>query len=158
MEQLHDTPAPSGAPTWDITFTRLTHALRPKVKACTVDLARRFKAVGLHSDTQVRQMPRGLSTLLALVGERGLVCIIDITLLDGMALGHGPCTGLEIRLLDACGDVVTGGMPSDLEGRAFHEASAAVAFISDSLDQAATGVYVEALAHFGLLRPRAQNA
>ena len=153
MAQSNPLPAPPYKPAWDIAFTRLTHAARPWIEACALDLARRFRAIGLRSDTQVRQTPRGLSTFLVLVGQRGLICIVDMTLVDGMAVGQGPCAALDIRLLDACGDVVADGLASGEQGRTFQEASAAQAFISENMDRAATVVYVAILGHFDLQLP-----
>jgi hypothetical protein len=158
MVQPHSIPAPPSEPAWDITFTRLTQAVRPQIEECVLDLARRFQAIGLGSDAQVRQTPRGLSTFLALVGQRGLICIVDMTLVDGMAIDQGPCAALDIRLLDACGDVVADGLASGVHGRAFREASAAQALMSENLDRAATAVYVATLAQFDLLRPVARHA
>ena len=105
MVQPHPVPAPPGEPAWDIAFTRLTLAVRPQVDACVLELTRRFQAIGLGCDAQSRQTPRGLATFLAVVGQRGLLFIVDITLIDGMAVDRGPCAALDIRLLDACGDV-----------------------------------------------------
>ena len=158
MSQPSAIPAPPSQPAWEITVTRLTRAARPQVEACAQGLARRFQAIGLGSDTQVRQTPRGLSTFLALVGQRGLICIIDMTLVDGMAVGKGPCAALDIRLLDACGDVAADGLASGVLGRACHETSAAEALSPENLDRAATAVYVTTLAQFDLLRPVAPHA
>jgi len=158
MTQPHDTPAPPGLPAWDISYTRMARAVIPLAEACTHHLARRFHALGLTSSIQLRPMPRGLSTFLALVGQRGLVCFVDITLVDGMAVGHGPCAWLEMQLLDACGDVVSTHLSSDTAGHRFDPASMAQAHIADSLDRAATGVYVATLAHFDLLQPQARHA
>ena len=158
MSQPQATPTPPSEPAWDIAFTRLTRAVQPRVEACRLDLALRFQAIGLGSDTTVTQTPRGLSTFLALLGQRGLVCIVDLTLVDGMAVGLGPCVSLDIRLLDACGDVVAGGLASSVLGRASGEtceASAAETLSAESLDRAATAVFVAALAQFDLLRPPA---
>ena len=113
--------------------------------------------MGLSCDTEVRPMPRGLSTLLTLVGKRGLICIVDMTLVDGMAVGQGSCAGLEIRLLDACGDMVDDGLISDAAGRTFLDAAAAAALIAQSLDRTATGIYVATLAHFDLLQPLSRH-
>ena len=149
MSQPNAIPAPPSEPAWDITVTRLTRAVRPQVEAWALDLARRFHALGLGSETQVRQTPRGLSTFLALVGQRGLICIIDMTLVDGMAVGQGPCAALDIRLLDACGDVL---------GRAHSAPLAVEALDPENLDRAAAAVYVATLAQFDLLRPVARVA
>ena len=158
MSQGNASPTPPSPPAWDITVTRLTRAVRPQVEACAQGLACRFHAIGLGSDTQVRQTPRGLSTFLALVGQRGLICIIDMTLVDGMAVGQGPCAALHIRLLDACGDVAVDGLASGVLGRAHHETSAAEALSPENLDRAATAVYVATLAQFDLLGPVARHA
>jgi len=149
MSQPNAIPAPPSQPAWDITVTRLTRAVRPQVEACAQGLARRFQAIGLGSDTQVRQTPRGFSTFLALVGQRGLICIVDMTLVDGMAVGQGPCAALDIRLLDACGDVL---------GRACGETLVVDALSPENLDRAATAVYVATLAQFDLIPPVARQA
>lgn len=155
MHPPHAIPPPPGDPAWDIAFTRLAQRARPQLDACVGELARRFQAIGVGSDTQVRSTPRGLSTFLSLVGQRGLIGIVDLTLVDGMAVGQGPCATLDIRLLDACGDVVTdglgGGLGDGLPGT-FCSHSAAQGLTSERLDLAATAVYVAALAHFDLLR------
>ncbi|MBC7376903.1 MAG: hypothetical protein H7346_05635 [Burkholderiaceae bacterium] len=153
MSQPNAIPAPPSEPAWDIIVTRLTHAARPQVEACALGLARQFHALGLGSDTQTRQTPRGLSTFLAIVGQRGLICIVDLTLVDGMAIGQGPRAALDIRLLDACGDVVADGLASAWQGCASDDDSAAKVFISENLDRAATAVFVATLAAFDLLRP-----
>jgi hypothetical protein len=139
---------------WDLTFTRLAKAVQPQLNAFQQELLRRFKAIGVACDTSVRQTPRGLSTMLALVGQRGLICIVDITLIDGMAVGRGPCAALDIRLLDACGDVVAEGLASGSHGQLPPDNLAAcVLFSTEQLERAATAVYVASLAHFDLLRP-----
>ena len=153
MRNSNNPPAPPNEPTWDITFTRLAQALLPRIEACTLDLARRFHAVGLTSDAQVRQTPRGLSTFLALVGQRGLVCILDLTVVDGMATGQGPHVMLEMRLLDACGDVVAEGPSSGALAHTFPAPPMGTARISKFLGSAATALYVSTLAQFDLLRP-----
>jgi hypothetical protein len=156
MAQPHPVPALPIEPAWDITFTRLALAVQPRVEAGALDLARRFQAIGLESRTQVRQTPRGLSTFVALVGQRGLVCIVDMTLVDGMAVGQGPCTALDIRLLDACGDVVADGLAGGALGRRFDDTSTAPPLQAESLAQAATAVYVAIVGHFDLPRPGAR--
>lgn len=147
MSQSNAIPAPPSQPAWDVTVTRLTRALRPQVEVCAQGLARRFHAIGLATDMQVRQTPRGLSVFLALVGQRGLICIVDMTLVDGMAVRQGPCVTLDIRLLDACGDVL---------GPTYTETLAIDALSPENLDRAATAVYVATLAQFDLLRPPPQ--
>jgi len=157
MTQPSAIPTPPSQPAWDITVTRLTRTVRPQVEACALYLARRFQAIGLGSDMQVQQTPRGLSTFLALVGQRGLICIVDLTVVDGMAVGQGPCASLDIRLLDACGDVAAEGLASCVLGRGCQESSVAEALSPENLDHAATAVYVETLAQFDLLRQAARR-
>jgi hypothetical protein len=144
-------PAAPGEPAWDITFTRWTQAMLPRVAACVRELARRFHAIGLDSEMQVLQTPRGLSTFLAVVGQRGLICIADMTLVDGMAVGQGPSGALDVRLLDACGDVVASGLATGGPGQAASGQAPA-------LERAGTAVYVAALAHFDVLRAVARQA
>jgi hypothetical protein len=160
MSQPYARSLPPGEPTWDIQMTRLTRALGPHIEAFAAVLARRFQAIGIESRTQVRPTPRGLSTFLALVGQRGLICIVDITLVDGSAVGLGPCAVLNIRLLDACGDVVEASLAAGVESCRFDgrsdPAAAAETLLPESLDRAATAVYVATLGHFDLQRPLAR--
>jgi hypothetical protein len=158
MNQSHHTPAPPSEPAWDITFTRLTHAVQPLIEAGAFELERRFGAIGLRGETQVKPTPRGWSAFLALVGQRSLICIVDLTLIDGMAVGLGPCAELDIRLLDACGDVVEDGLFSGRQRRTFHETWTGKALISENLDRAMTATYVATLAQFDLLQHRAGHA
>jgi hypothetical protein len=150
MNQPHSTPIPPGQPGWDIAFTRLTRTVSGRIASCAADIEHRFKTHGLNSDLQVRPTPRGLSTFIALTGARGLVCIVDITLVDGMAVGRGPCTSIEIRLLDACGDLVAPGLGTSMQGTAFDAHSAMQLWTPDRMSQAATSVYLSALGLFDL--------
>ncbi len=143
-------PARPGEPSWDRTFTRLTQAVRPRMEAFAHNLGRRFLAMGLGCDRQARQTPRGQSNFVALLGARGLIGIVDLTLVDGIAVGQGPCAMLDIRLLDACGDVVAGSLGKGLKGHVYHENSALQVFTPENMDRAATAVYVAALGHFDL--------
>ena len=154
MAEQHFEAASPREPAWETTFTRLTQGLHTEVAACALSLARRFRAIGLGIDTQVRPTPRGLSTFLALVGQRGLICIVDLTLIDHMILGQGIGTMLDIRVLDGCGDVVADGMSCHISP----ETVAAQALLPEHLERAGTAVYVAALAHFELLRPASQHA
>src|SRR5471032_3253295 len=94
-------PAASG---WDMAFTRLSSAVQERVLALVQELTPRLWAAGFGCDVQVRQSPRGVSTFLAVVGQRGLSFIVDMTLVDGMSVASQPGARLDIRLLDACGD------------------------------------------------------
>ena len=150
MNQPYPTPIPPSQNAWDIALTRLARAVSGRIAGCAAELERRFTAHGLRSDLQVRQTPRGLSTILALMGTRGLVCIIDLTLIDGMAVGRGPCTSLDIRLLDACGDIAAAGLGASVQGTAFDEPSALELWTADRMSQAATSVYLATLGLFDL--------
>lgn len=157
MNLPNHTPTPPNNPAGDISVSRMARAVRPQVQALARNLANQFQVIGMRCETQVRPTPRGQSTFLALVGQRGLVCIVDITLVDGMAVGKGQCLALDIRLLDACGDVVVDSLASGALGHGLCEisvceTSAWEALTSDKLDRAATAVYVAALSHFDLLR------
>ena len=143
-------------PSWDIRFTRLTQAVRPDLEHCAHDLGRRFRAIGISSELRVRQTPRGLSFFLVLIGQRGLVCIIDMSLVDGTAVGQGPCALLDIRLLDACGEVAAAGLSSAMHGRSFRDPRTALTVINERWELCATGIFVGALAHFDLLQPVAR--
>lgn len=124
-------------------------------------LAGRFQAMGLTCETRVAQTPRGLSVFLALLGPRGLVGIVDLTVIDGQAVGQAqakvPSAALDMRLLDACGDVVAADLARHGPDRAFHDAQgAARAIAPGQLDPMLTTVYLTALALFDLpcLSPR----
>jgi hypothetical protein len=148
---------PPGEHAWDITFTRIAFSVLPQVEACMFSLARRFCAMGLTSDTQVRQTPRGQSVFLSLIGRYGLAGIVDCTLVDGMAVGQGPAATLDTRLLDACGDVVAIGLTNSVRIRHLQTPPPAQGHVLENLDRAATGIYVEALAQFNLLRSPVGN-
>jgi len=114
----------SGPSGWDIAFTRMHREVQPYVDACMHDLMQRFKAMGLGGELQVRQTPRGQSTFLSLIGQRGLLFIVDITLIDGLAVSRRQGARLDIRLLDACGAIFAAGLAGweDSE-KTFHASS-----------------------------------
>jgi hypothetical protein len=151
MAQPRPVIEPPGEPAWDIAFTRLARALRPAVDAGVLDLAHRFQAIGLGCHLQHRLTPRGLSTFLAVLGPRGLRCIVDVTLVDGVAVGLGPWAALDIRLLDACGDVVAEGPADGLHVAPLSAAAAQLSRAPAALAHACTVVYVAALVHFELV-------
>ena len=99
------TPNP-GARGWDIAFTRLSREVLPQVEAGVQELTHRFQAYGLLCDVQMRHTPRGLSTFLSVVGQRGLLFIVDVTLIDGMEVAGCPGAALDVRMLDARGETV----------------------------------------------------
>ena len=147
---------PENEPTWDISYTRMAQVLLPQIEIFTQSLARQFQAFGIITDTQVRPTPRGLSTFLSLIGERSLICIIEFTVIDGMAVGHKLRASVDIRLLDACGDLVGDGLCTSADEYSSSELPSIKGRISESLKQAATTVYVTTLAQFDLLHPPAQ--
>jgi hypothetical protein len=152
MNQSNHSPSPPSEPAWDITFTRIALAVRPQIEVFTLHLAQRFHALGLNSEVRARQTPRGQSVFLSLMTQRGLVCIVDLTLVDGMAVGTGAFATLDARLLDACGAVVAEGLANCVELRNARSCPSARLPPLENLDRAATAVYVAALAHFNLLR------
>jgi hypothetical protein len=143
-------PPPPQGPSWDITFTRLAKAARPRIKSCAEDLAARFQGRGLSVDIRTRQTQRGLSTFLSLVGQQGLICIVDLTLVDGMAQGQGPVSALHLRLLDARGGVVDGDLGRGVEGLRIAPATATSFLSADSLAEAASATCRATLALFDL--------
>ena len=153
MIRPHQFPAPPHNPAWDIAFTRLAQVVRPQVDTFVRDLARRFEAIGLGCDTRVRQTPRGLSTFLAVIGRRGLLCIVDITLVDDMAVARRPRAELDVRLLDACGAIVAAGLAEGLQDWVSQASVPAGRVMTDGMARVVTAVYVSSLAHFDLLQP-----
>ena len=152
MTRPTHTSAPPSEPVWDVTFTRAANAVRPAVGACMRELARRFHALSLATEQQARQTPRGMSAFLCVVGQRGLLCIVEITLVDGMAVGQGPRATLDVRLLDACGDVVAESLANGLKQGPGLENLTGQLLPAETLSQAATAIYVSALGHFELLQ------
>ena len=142
-----DSAASSG---WDIEFTRLAREVQGRVRALVQDLTQRFHAVGLGCDVQVRQTPRGLSTFLSLVGQRGLLCIVDLTLVDGMAVANEPGAALDIRLLDACGDLAATCSPHLQGGASICQAKSDDILATEQVGPRATGIYLLAMGHFGM--------
>jgi hypothetical protein len=140
-----------GDPGWDIAFTRIARGLAPPLDACVQALTLRFQAIGLHCELQSAQTPRGLSMFLSVVGCRGLLFIVDLTLIDGIAVGRGRGAALDVRLLDACGDTVAHcAAATDAEEPAWPTDADAVLATTD-LARAANSVFVMALGHFGLI-------
>jgi hypothetical protein len=155
MGKLAPKPAGPAEPGWDIAFTRMSREVTQHVEAWVRELTLRFKTIGLTSDTQVRQTPRGLSTFLAVVGQRGLLLIVDITLIDGMAITRHPGVALDIRLLDACGDIVAHCASTPVTP-VFHATSDQV-IAAAGMPRSATSVYVMAMGHFDLMSVRARG-
>jgi hypothetical protein len=145
-----------GAPAaigWDMAFTRLSNAVQERVKALLQDLTSRLHAAGLGCDVQVRQTPRGVSTLLAVVGQRGLIFIVDITLVDGMSVGRQPGARLDLRLLDACGDVAATCSACSCDDASALQTSPDRILAWTQVGLCSTAIYVLAMGHFGLVAP-----
>lgn len=148
MDQKNYEPASPAEPAWDIQFTRLVQSVGPQIAGCTADIMRWFKAIGLDSDAQALQTPRGISHFVAISGQRGLICIVDITLIDGMALGRGACAWLDTRLLDASGDVVATNLGKCISGHTVDAKSASKLLSMQNMGQVTTTVFVAALGLF----------
>jgi len=143
-----------GAPAaigWDMAFTRLSNGVQERVIALAQDLTSRLHAAGLGCDAQVRQTPRGVSTFLAVVGQRGLIFIVDITLVDGMSVGRQPGARLDIRLLDACGDVAATCSACSSDGASAFQTLPDRILAWSQVGLCSTAVYVLAMGHFGLV-------
>lgn len=136
---------------WDIAFTRMSRQMAPEVDACLRGLALRFQAIGLHCDLQSRPTPRGQSSLLAAVGRRGLLFIVDVTLIDGMAVAGLRGATLDVRLLDACGDTVAHCSAAAGSGALVYRTSADEVIAAAELSRSATSVFVMAMGHFDLV-------
>ncbi len=167
-QQPDPRPAPPSEPSWDIAFTRLSQTLWPLVDGYVRDLAQQLLASGLCTDAQVRQTPRGLSTFLAVTGPRGLLCIVEVTLIDGMAVRQGPRAALDIRLLDACGDVAVArlgrhlpvGSRPGLATETLDDWGLELAYttaLAAGLARVATVTYLLILAHFDHQQPAAPS-
>ena len=150
-----------GAPAsigWDMAFTRLSHAVQERVKALVQDLTSRLEAAGLGCDVQVRQTPRGVSTFLAVAGRRGLIFIADITLVDGMSVGRQPGARLDIRLLDACGDVAATCLAGSSDGASAFQTLPDRILAWTQVGLCSTAVHVLAMGHFDLVAPASNSA
>jgi len=143
-------PGPPAASGWDIEFTRLAREVQARVRALVQELTPRFQAAGLGCDVQLRQTPRGLSTFLALVGQRGLLCIVDMTLIDGMAVARESGAALDIRLLDACGDCVAKCLPHLPDGASIYQATSDAILAADQVGRRATAIHLLVMGNFGL--------
>jgi len=142
-----------GAPTasgWDMVFTRLARAVQRRVLGLVRELTGRLRAAGLDCDVQLRQTPRGVSTYLAVIGQRGLIFVVDMTLVDGMRVARQPGARLEVRLLDACGDAVATCWTSAPDGASTWHTELERILSRDQAGRCATAVHVLAMGHFGL--------
>jgi hypothetical protein len=148
-------PVPKSAvPTdhgWDIAFTRISRHALPHVNGCLQGLALRFEAIGLRCEMQLRHTPRGLSRFLAVTGQRGLLFIVDITLIDGIAVAGIRGAALDVRLLDACGDTVAHCAEKPASAAPSYQPHADEILAAAGLDRSAVSVFVMAMAHFDLV-------
>jgi hypothetical protein len=148
----HSVPPPGfpAATGWDVEFTRIAREVQGRVRMLVQVLTARFVAAGLDCDVQTRQTPRGLSTFLALVGQRGLLCMVDVTLIDGMAGAREPGAALDIRLLDACGDPAARCSPRLKNGASAYQATSDDIFAIVQVAEFATAIHLLVMGVFGL--------
>jgi hypothetical protein len=148
----HPVPSP-GSPDavgWDIEFTRIAREVQGRIRVLVQDLTARFLAAGLDCDVQTRQTPRGLSTFLALVGQRGLLCMVDVTLIDGMTIARERGATLDIRLLDACGDSAATCSPHLADGAPAYQATSDGILAIEQVAACATAIQLLVIGVFGL--------
>ena len=141
--------APAGGG-WDVEFTRLAREVQGGVRSLVQDLTARFQAAGLDCDVRIQQTPRGLSTFMALVGQRGLLCIVDLTVIDGMKVAQVPGAALDIRLLDACGDPVARRPIHRSEGAPAYQATANDILAVHQVGPCASAIHLLVMGIFGL--------
>ena len=135
---------------WDIAFTRLSRDVLPQVEAGVQRLSRRFEALGLLCDVQMRHTPRGLSTFLAVIGQRGLLLIVDVTLIDGMVVARCPGAALDVRMMDALGDVALQCRAATAPGAPAYSARSEEILAAADLARCATTIFVAAMSYFEL--------
>lgn len=149
-----DKPAPQspvpGGHAWDIALTRLSRKVLPHVEAGVQRLTHRFQALGLLCDVQMRHTPRGLSTFLAVGGKRGLLFIVDVTLIDGMAVAGCPGAVLDIRMLDASGETAAQCGATRVPGAPVYSACSGEILAAADLGRCATTMFAMAMGHFDL--------
>lgn len=136
---------------WSLTEASMLRGATRLIDSHLEQLSRRFLALGLTCDTQVKQTPRGLSTFLAVMGRRGLLFLVDVTLADGALAFGQPGAAIDVWLLDACGDVITPCTPAPAPGVARYQTITELLANQANLARTMISVYVLALAHFGLL-------
>lgn len=139
-------------PHWDQAFTRLSRRFLEQVEMCIEVLASGFKAAGLWGDLQVRQTPRGISAFFAVAGDRGLLFILDFTLVDGMAVARHPGAAADVRLLDASGDVLARCPPTHPGARCAYHGSFEQLIAADGECLKVGTVYAMASTYFDVSR------
>jgi hypothetical protein len=150
MGALVPLPGWPAASSWDIEFTRVAGEVQARLRLLVRDLAARFLASGLACDVQTRQTPRGLSTFVALVGPRGLLCLVDLTLVDGMAIARERGAALDIRLLDACGDAAATCSSHLVAGAPTWQATSDGILAIERVAACATAIHLLVMGVFGL--------
>jgi hypothetical protein len=150
MDKLAPPSPLPGDRDWDIAFTRLSREVLPQLEAGVQRLSRRFQALGLLCDVQMRHTPRGLSTFLAVMGQRGLLFIVDVTMIDGMVVAGCPGAALDVRMMDAFGDVAMQCRAATAPGARPYSARSEEILAAADLARCATTIFVMAMRYFDL--------
>ena len=114
------------------------------------ELTHRFQAYGLLCDVQMRHTPRGLSTFLSVVGQRGLLFIVDVTLIDGMEVAGCPGAALDVRMLDARGETVAHCAAIRQPGSPAYGARSGEILAAADLGRCVNTMFAIAVGHFDL--------
>ena len=133
---------------WDLAFTRMSEEVLVTVNRCAFELTRLLSASALFCDLRQRLTPRGTSTFLSVVGQRGLIFIVDFTIVYGMAASGRRGVFLDVRLLDACGDVVAWCSP---EPHAAYYSSAKAVVEAAGGGLSATALHMISMGHFDIV-------
>ena len=114
-----------------------------------LELTRLLRTSALFCDLCQRLTPRGTSTFLSVVGQRGLISIVDFTILDGMLDSERRGVLLDVRPLDACGDVAAWCSPQS-ESAYYSSANAVVEAAGGGLS--ATALDMLAMGHLDIVQ------
>lgn len=107
--------------------------------------------MGLTCDRQVKPTRRGLTTFLAAVGQRGLLFMVEISLLVVVQPAGQRDVMVDATLLDACGDVVAPCITAHRMVPGCRQACCEHILADTDLTRAMTSIYVLAMAHFDLV-------
>ncbi len=88
-------------PGWDIEVTRMVAALVPRFSRHFDELGRLLTVTGMTLRPEYGLSLAGYEANLNLVGRHGLLCRLQLSVVDGMAIGTERGVGLDILLLDA---------------------------------------------------------
>jgi uncharacterized membrane protein (UPF0127 family) len=139
-------------PSWDVAFTKISGRVMTRVQECADELVSRLSASGLACELRRHQTPRGLSLFLTVVGQRGLLFILDVTVIDGMAVARKQGAMLDVRLLDADGDVqVSATSPCSSGSGIFYSTSDQVILAAGAVLNV-TSLHLLAMGHFDLVQ------